>query len=81
VIPRLTLKTAALVGETLGGWGLLEQQVRAGRWTTYPRAEEAKLRVLAEKLGITFRLEGVVPYRRRRPEAPACGEPATLTEI
>jgi hypothetical protein len=51
MILRLTSKTAALVGENPAEWELLEQQLRAGRWTRGSRTEEAKLRALAAELG------------------------------
>jgi hypothetical protein len=59
LILRLTPKTAALVGETLAEWQLLEKQVRAGRWAYGPRTEEGRLRQLAVELGVPVREEGV----------------------
>jgi hypothetical protein len=70
MILRLTPKTAALIVETPAEWHLLEKQVRTGRWTSGPRADEARLRALAAELRVTVREEGVVPWRRRRPQAP-----------
>ena len=71
MILRLTPKTASLIGETPGEWLLLEKQVRTGRWTSGPRAEEDRLRTLAAELGVAVRVEGVVPWRRpRRPHVP-----------
>jgi hypothetical protein len=69
LILRLTPKTAALVGETLAEWQLLEKQVRAGRWAYGPRTEEGRLRQLAVELGVPVREEGVVGWNRR-PQAP-----------
>jgi len=67
MILRLTPTTATLVGENAAEWGLLEQQVRAGRWTTGTRADEARLRALTAELGVVLNVEaaGVVPPRRR----------------
>jgi hypothetical protein len=71
MILRLTPKTAALVGETPAEWQLLEEQVRAGRWTTGARSDEGRLRQLAAELGVPLREEGVVPtWARRRPQPP-----------
>jgi hypothetical protein len=42
MILRLTLKTAALLGETPTEWQLLEKQVRVGRWTSGPRMDAAR---------------------------------------
>jgi hypothetical protein len=67
MILRLTPTTAALIGETVPEWQLLEKQVRAGRWTTGPRADESRLSALAAELGVTVREEGVVPWKRKRP--------------
>jgi hypothetical protein len=61
VILRVTLKTAELLGETPAEWQLLEKQVRAGRWTSGPRTDAARLRTLAAELGMALREEGVVP--------------------
>jgi hypothetical protein len=65
--------TATLEGENAAEWELLEQQVRAGRWTTGARADEGRLRQLAAELGVTVREEGVVPWRRRRKPRPPHG--------
>jgi hypothetical protein len=70
MILHLTLKTAALVGETPAEWELLEKQVRAGRWTTGPPADESRLRALAAELGVTVREKGVVLWKRKRPRRP-----------
>jgi hypothetical protein len=70
MILRLTLKTAALVGETAAEWELLEKQVRAGRWTPGARADEGRLREIASELKVPLREEGVVPWRRRKPREP-----------
>ena len=69
MILQFTPKTATLVGESLAEWQLLEQQVRAGRWTSGPRTDEGWLRALAARLGVAVREEGVVPWKRR-PRAP-----------
>ena len=47
MILRLTPRTAELIGETPAEWQLLEKQVRAGRWTSGPRTDVARLRALA----------------------------------
>ena len=47
MILRLTRTTAAPVGETPAEWQLLEKQVRAGRWTSGARADEAPGNLLA----------------------------------
>jgi hypothetical protein len=70
MILRLTPKTATLVGETPAEWELLETQVRAGRWTSGPRMDAARLRDLAAELGVAVREEGVVPWKRRRLRTP-----------
>jgi hypothetical protein len=76
VILKLTPKTATLVGETPAEWELLEKQVRAGRWTSGPRMDAARLRALAAELGVAVREEGVVPWRRKRLHPPsALGAP------
>jgi hypothetical protein len=67
MILRLTRKTVALVGETPAEWQLLEKQVRAERWTSGPRSDEAKLRAMAAELGVMLREEGVVGWKRRPP--------------
>jgi hypothetical protein len=41
MILQFTPKTATLVGESLAEWQLLEQQVRAGRWTSGRRRTKA----------------------------------------
>ena len=69
MILRLSLTTAALIGENAAEWQLFETQIRAGRRTTADRAEEWKLRALAAELGVQVREEGMVPWRRR-PRAP-----------
>jgi hypothetical protein len=65
MILRLIAKTAALVGETAAEW-----QLRAGRWTTGPRTDAARLQALAAELGVPLREEGVVARRRKRPRPP-----------
>jgi hypothetical protein len=67
MILRLTLNTAALIGETPAEWQLVEKQVRAGRWTSGARAEEGRLRELAVELRVALQVEevGVVPWKRR----------------
>jgi hypothetical protein len=69
MILRLTPKTAALVGATAAEWQLLENQVRAVRWTCGPRTEEGRLRQPAVELGVPVREEGVV-RRTRKLRAP-----------
>ena len=67
MILRLTPKTAALVGETAAEWQLLETQVRAGRWTSGPRTDAARLRALAAELGVPLREEsGPTDAQQRR---------------
>jgi hypothetical protein len=80
MILRLTPTTAALVGETPAEWQLLEKPVRAGRWTSGPRAEEGGLRTLSAELGVAVREEGVVRTRQRRcPRPPHAWNRARLT--
>jgi len=66
MILRFTSKTAELVGESPAEWQLLEKQVRAGRATTGAREDAGRLRQLAEEVGVALRIEGVVPWKRRR---------------
>jgi len=61
MILRVTVKTAELIGETPAEWQCLEKQVRAGRSTTGARQDARRLQQLAEELGGTLRIEGVVP--------------------
>jgi len=71
VILRLTLTTAELVGESAAEWHALEQMVRLGEWTSGSRKDEWRLRYLATRLKIPFRVEGVAlrSRARRRPAA------------
>jgi hypothetical protein len=57
MILQLTPKTATLIGETPAEWELLEQQARAGRWTSGLRTDEGRLRALAAELGVPVREE------------------------
>jgi hypothetical protein len=67
MILRLSPQTAALVGETPAEWELLETQVRAGRWTSGPRADAARLRALAAELGVPVReASGPTETQQRR---------------
>jgi hypothetical protein len=67
MILRLTPKTATLVGETAAEWQLLEEQVRAGRWTSGPRTDEGRLRALAVELGVAMReASGPTEAQQRR---------------
>jgi hypothetical protein len=65
VILRLTSTTAELLGETAAEWRALEQIVQLGQWTSGPRAEEWRLRLLASRLKLPLRVEGGVVLRRQ----------------
>ena len=66
MILRFTLDLATLIGESPAEWNTLEDQARAGRWTTARVAEVKRLRELASDLGVPLREEGLVPGRRRQ---------------
>jgi hypothetical protein len=79
MILRFTSKTASLVGETPAECDLLEKQVRSGRRTTAPRAEDVKLQELAEELGVPLRLERV--WCRGRGGAALPGNPMPMDRV
>jgi hypothetical protein len=71
MILRLTLKVAAMVGETPAEWELLERQVPGGavdhRATGGREPTQGRWR---QSSGVAVRDEGVVPWKRRRLRPP-----------
>jgi hypothetical protein len=63
VILRLTLTTAELVGESAAEWEALEKQVRLGRWTSGPRADESRLLQIVAALRAPLRVEDTAALR------------------
>jgi hypothetical protein len=66
VILKLTPSSAQLVGENAAEWQALEKLVQIGQWTSGPRTEEWRLRLLATRLKVPLRVEGEAVLRRRR---------------